>query len=111
MFESIAWAMGAPPGGAGHAGGMQDIISSFMPLIVIFAIFYFLLIKPQQKKAKEHKDMLAAIKKGDKVITNGGIYGLVEQVNDKSIVLKIAENVKVKFDRGYIAAIRSGDDE
>lgn len=55
--------------------------------------------------------MLAAIKKGDKVITNGGIYGLVEQVNDKSIVLKIAENVKVKFDRGYIAAIRSGDDE
>lgn len=52
MFESIAWAMGAPPGGAGHAGGMQDIISSFMPLIVIFAIFYFLLIKPQQKKSK-----------------------------------------------------------
>jgi preprotein translocase subunit YajC len=110
MFESIAWAMSMPSGG-GHAGGVQDIISSFMPLIVIFAIFYFLLIKPQQKKAKDHKDMLAAVKKGDKVVTNGGIYGLVEQVNDKTVVLKIAENVKVKFEKGYIAAIRASDDE
>ncbi|MBF0542362.1 MAG: preprotein translocase subunit YajC [Nitrospirae bacterium] len=100
MFESIAWAMGAPPG-VGHAGGIQDIASSFMPLLVIFAIFYFLLIKPQQKKAKELKEMISAIKKGDKVLTNSGIYGLVEQVNEKTVVLKIAENVKVKFDKGF----------
>jgi preprotein translocase subunit YajC len=109
MFESIAWAM-APPSGGGQAG-IQDMVSSFLPLIVIFAIFYFLLIRPQQKKAAEHKDMLGAIKKGDKVVTNGGIYGLVEKVGDKTITLKIAENVKVKFEKGYIASIRTTEED
>ncbi len=109
MFESIAWAMGPAQGGAG--GGTQSAIASFLPLIIIFAIFYFLLIRPQQKKAKQHREMLAALKKGDKVITTGGIYGVVEAVGDKTTTVKIAENVKVKLGKAYIAAVRSTSEE
>ncbi len=104
---SNAWAMGAP----GGEGGSPDVFASFLPLIIIFAIFYFLLIRPQQKKSKEHKEMLASIKKGDKVITNGGIYGLVEAVGEKTVTIKIAENIKVKFGKGYIATIRTSAEE
>jgi preprotein translocase subunit YajC len=109
LFVSEAWAMGAQPGGEGGAGG--PLASPFFMLIIIFAIFYFLLIRPQQKRMKEHKDMLAAIKKGDKVITQGGIYGLVEEVGEKTLTLKIGENTKVKFGKSYIAALRSTADE
>ncbi len=109
MFESIAWAMG--PAQQGGAGGGQSAIASFLPLIIIFAIFYFLLIRPQQKKAKQHREMLTALKKGDKVITTGGIYGVVEAVGDKTVTVKIAENVKVKLGKAYIAAVRSTSEE
>ncbi len=110
MFESIAWAM-APAQQGGAEGGPQSAIAGFLPLIIIFAIFYFLLIRPQQKKAKQHREMLAALKKGDKVITTGGIYGVVEAVGDKTITVKIAENVKVKLGKAYIAAVRSTSEE
>ncbi len=110
MFESIAWAMGpAPEGGA--QGGPLALLQSFLPLIIIFAIFYFLLIRPQQKKAKQHKEMLASLKKGDKVITSGGIYGVVDSVGEKTLTLKIAENVKIKIGKGYIAALRATSEE
>ena len=71
-------------------------ISQFIPLILIFVIFYFFLIRPQQKKAKEHKAMVENLKRGDKVIASGGIIGTVEKVidNDK-VEIEIAENVKV----------------
>lgn len=109
MFESIAWAMGPTP--QGGAQGPQAIFTSLLPLIIIFAIFYFLLIRPQQKRAKQHKEMLSAIKKGDKVITSGGIYGLVEAVGDKTVTIKVAENVKIKLGKGYIAAVRASSEE
>ena len=102
MFESSAWAAPATP-----AGGGGSAIASFIPLILIFVIFYFLLIRPQQKRAKEHRQMLEAIKKGDKVITSGGIYGVVDQVEQNTVVIKVAENVKVKVGKAYIAQIRS----
>lgn len=107
LFVSEAWAMAPAPGGEG--GGSP--LTGFLPLILIFVIFYFLLIRPQQKRAKEHKEMLAAIKKGDKVVTSGGIYGLVEDVGDNTVTLKIAENVRVKFGKSYIASLRSTADE
>ena len=109
MFTDIAWAMG--PGGqdAGAQGGGG--LMSFLPLILIFVIFYFLLIRPQQKKAKEHRQMLENIKKGDKVITTGGIYAVVEAVGANTITLKIAENVRVKLGKGYIAAVRPASEE
>lgn len=108
LFSDIAWAMG--PGGQGGQGG-GSALTGLLPLVLIFVIFYFLLIRPQQKKAKEHRQMLEAVKKGDKVITSGGVYGLVEAVGANTVVLKIAENVKVKFGKAYIAAIRPPSEE
>jgi preprotein translocase subunit YajC len=109
MFESIAWAMAQPQGG--QPGGAQGLFMSFLPLIIIFAIFYFLLIRPQQKRAKEHRQMIESLKKGDKVITTGGIYGVVDSVGEKTVTLKIAENVKIKLGKAYIAALRSSAEE
>ncbi|MEW6117967.1 MAG: preprotein translocase subunit YajC [Nitrospirota bacterium] len=106
-----AYAMGPAPQGGGQSGGIQGMIGSLLPLILIFVVFYFLLIRPQQKKAKEHKQMLENIKKGDKIITAGGIYGVVDSVGANTVVVKIAENVKVKFGKGYIAAVRPASDE
>ncbi|KKL80825.1 hypothetical protein LCGC14_2000880 [marine sediment metagenome] len=114
MFEALqdflvspAWAIGAPTGEGGAGGG----IAAFAPLIIIFVIFYFLLIRPQQKRQKETEQMQKDIKKGDKVVTTGGIYGLVEHVGDKTVTLKIAENAKVKFGKTFITQIRSTADE
>jgi len=107
MFPDIAWAMAPSQGQQG--GG--SAFTSFLPLILIFVIFYFLLIRPQQKKAKAHRQMLEAVKKGDKVVTSGGIYGLVEAVGPSTVVLKIAENVKVKFGKAYIAEVRPPTEE
>ncbi|MDI6801057.1 MAG: preprotein translocase subunit YajC [Thermodesulfovibrionales bacterium] len=105
-----AYAMGPAPQG-GQPGGIQGIVGSLLPVILICVVFYFLLIRPQQKKAKEHRQMLGSIKKGDKVITAGGIYGVVDSVSNNTVVLKIAENVKVKFGKSYISAVRPATEE
>ena len=99
----LAFAMGTPPGGG--AGGMQSGITSLVPLIIMFAIFYFLLIRPQQKKAKEHKALLEALKKGDQVVTAGGMHGKVTAVEDTIVTLEVANGVNIKFNKGHIAAI------
>jgi preprotein translocase subunit YajC len=104
------YAMAGPPGGgAGEAQGPAAMFSSFLPLILIFVIFYFLLIRPQSKKAKEHKQMLENIKKGDKVMTNGGIYGLIEDIDGDAVTLKIGikDDVRIKINRNYVANLRS----
>lgn len=107
-----AYAMGpAQQQGAAQPGGVQGMLASMLPLVLIFVVFYFLLIRPQQKKAKEHKQMLDNIKRGDKVTTQGGIYGVVESVTDNTVTLKIAENVKVKFGKWAVSALRSSADE
>lgn len=93
--------IGAASGGSGAEG-----LVSFMPLIIIFAIFYFLLIRPQQKKQQHHRDMLGNLKRGDKVITTGGIYGTIDGITDTSIQLKIANQVKVKVSRSAIAGLQ-----
>jgi len=89
-----AAANGGPPTGA--FGGQLFIF------IAIFAIFYFLLIRPQQKKAKEHQKFLSELKKGDNVVTNGGIHGEITGLTDKVVTLEIAPNVKIKVSRQYI---------
>ena len=109
MFAGIVHAMAAPPaGGNGAPQGAASMIQSFLPLILIFVIFYFLLIRPQSKKAKEHKLMLDNLKKGDKVMTNGGIYGLIEDIDEKTATLKVGikDDVKIKISRAHIAGIR-----
>jgi preprotein translocase subunit YajC len=106
----LAYAMGtSPQGSAGQGPG--GMIGSLIPLVLIFVIFYFLLIRPQQKKAKEHKAMLESLKKGDKIVTSGGIYGVIEAVGTNTVTVKIGENVKVKFGKAYIAALRATSDE
>ena len=106
----MAHAMGTTPGGGGQ-GGAGGLLGSLLPLVLIFVIFYFLLIRPQQKKAKEHKNMLDNLKKGDKIITSGGIYGIIEAVGTNTITIKIGENVKVKLSKSYVAALRAASDE
>jgi preprotein translocase subunit YajC len=101
ITPSIAYAMGPPPEGAG-AG---NPIMSFLPLIVIFAIFYFLLIRPQQKKAKDHRSFLESLKRGDEVVTAGGLIGKVAGLTDKVVTLEIANNVKVKVTRTQIGGV------
>ena len=109
MFTGLAYAMAGAPAGGGQPQGPAAMISSFLPLILIFVIFYFLLIRPQSKKAKEHKQMLDDLKKGDKVMTNGGIYGLIEDIDESSITLKIGigSDVKVKVSRSHVAGLRT----
>ena len=77
-----------------------------IPLVFMFAIFYFLLIRPQQKKAKEHKALLDAMKKGDNVITAGGVHGKINSVDDEIVTLEIANNVNIKITKSYIAALK-----
>jgi preprotein translocase subunit YajC len=102
MFISPAYAQAA----AGAPDG-ADMLMQFAPLILIFIVFYFLLIRPQQKKAKEHKAMLSAVRRGDRVVTGGGIVGTVSKSTDDDLIVEIAENVRVKVLRGSITAVLS----
>lgn len=90
---------------AGAAAGQPDPIASFLPLIVIFVIFYFLLIRPQSKRAKEHKAMVAALTKGDEVVTNGGLLGRISAIDDSFITLEISDGVEVNIQRNAIGSI------
>lgn len=110
MFSDIAWAM-AGTGQGTEAQGSGALIQSLLPLVLIFVVFYFLLIRPQQKRAKEHKQMIENLKKGDKVITSGGLYGVIESVGTRTITLKIAENVKVKCGKEHVAVVRTDSEE
>lgn len=104
MFIATAYAMGASGGDpAAQQGGGG--LSSIIMMVAIFAIFYFIMIRPQQKKMKEHKKMLDAVKKGDEIVTAGGIYGTVEGVNADTLTVKIAEGVKVKITRGSVGDV------
>lgn len=77
-------------------------LMSILPLVVIFAVFYFLLIMPQQRKQKQHQKLLAALQRGDRVMTSSGIYGTIASVKENVITVVIADGVKVDFDKGHI---------
>jgi preprotein translocase subunit YajC len=96
--------MAAPQGGAG-GGGAGGMIQTFIPFILIIAIFYFLIIRPQNKKQKETQKMLSALKKGDKIITVGGVHGVISAVRDGSVVVKVDDNTKIEFSRSAIATV------
>ncbi len=98
MFISPAYAQAA----GGDGSGFQALL----PLVLIFVVFYFLLIRPQQKKMKQHKEMLGAVRRGDKVVTGGGIIGTVTRVvDDHELSVEIAKGVRVKVQRGTISGI------
>lgn len=87
-------------------GGQQgNPLVSLLPLILIFVVFYFLLILPQQRKQKQHRKLLEAIKKGDRVITSSGMYGTIAAVKERSFVVVIADGVKVEIEKGHISNV------
>lgn len=100
MFVSPAYAQAA---GAADAGfGLMQLL----PLVLIFVVFYFLLIRPQQKKMKQHKEMLGALRRGDRIVTTGGIIGTITKVaSDTELVVEIAEGVRVRLVRGMISEV------
>ena len=109
----LAYAMGT--GGSGSSGGEGAGFISFVPLLLMFAIFYFLLIRPQQKKAKEHQVYLSNLKKGDGVVTTGGLHGEITGLTDSVVTLEIADNIRVKVSRQHIlgskAAVNAGNEK
>ena len=97
LFINTAWAQDA--GAASGSAWMQ-----LLPLVLIFVVFYFLLIRPQSKRQKEHKKMLEALDKGDEVVTNGGLFGTISDLGDNFVQLDVADGVSVKIQRQAIAA-------
>lgn len=101
----MAYAM--PGAGGAPGGGDMNTLLSFAPMVLIFVVFYFLLIRPQQKKAKDHRVMLESLKKGDSVITQGGLYGKIASISDQVVTLEIADKVRVRVARSHVAGIAS----
>ena len=99
----LAYAMGG--GGTGAEGGQSAGFGAFVPLIIMFAIFYFLLIRPQQKKAKQHRELLGALKKGDRVVSSGGLHGTVTGLSEDVVTMEIAPKIRVKVSRGSISGV------
>jgi preprotein translocase subunit YajC len=96
--------LGAPQGGSGDT---KSTLLSFAPIVAIVAIFYFLIIRPQNKKQKETQRMLSDLKKGDRVVTIGGIHGVIQSVRESSVILKVDESTKVEFSRSAIASVEA----
>ncbi len=101
---NLAYAMGSQA-----ASGQSGQIMAFLPLILLFAVFYFLLIRPQQKRAKTHKQFIENLKKGDRVVTSGGMYGTITGVTDDSVTIEVAEKVRVRVLKSAIADYAKGD--
>jgi preprotein translocase subunit YajC len=112
FFSTIVWAQdtgGAPA--AAPSAGPGGMVVSFLPFVLIFVVFYFLLILPQQRKQKKHKALLEALKKGDRVLTTGGLLGTVAALNKDVVTIQVADNVRVKVRREYIAELQEGPEE
>lgn len=103
MFIAPAYAQAAGGAGAGSA------FTAFIPIILIFVVFYFLLIRPQQKRMKDHQAMLNAVRRGDKVVTNGGIIGTVTKVltEERELQVEIAENVRIRVKQDMLSSVIS----
>lgn len=101
--EGIGWAQQAA--GGAEASGQQVLFTTVIPLALLFAIFYFLLIRPQSKKASDHQKMLASLKRNDEVVTQGGLIGRIVELGDKVVTLEIAPSVRVRVERPQIGAL------
>ena len=108
VMQSVAWAQGI--GGASSGSGYSTFLS-LIPFALIFVIFYFLVIMPQQKRTKQQKALLEALKKGDKVVTASGIWGTVTNLGKETVTLQIADSAKIRIERDQIARLRGGGDE
>ena len=100
-MSNIMFAFSGPSG----TDGGPSLITSFIPILLIFVIFYFLLIRPQQKKQRHHQSMVSSLRKGDRIVTNGGVYGTVVDVKEHIIVLRISEDVKIELVKSAVATV------
>lgn len=98
FFISPAWAQAAP-------GGTASTLTTILPLVLIFVVFYFLLIRPQTKRAKEHREMVGKLAAGDEVVTNGGILGRITEVTDNFVTLEVAANVAIRVQKFQVAQL------
>jgi len=101
-------AFSPPPGSGGGAGG--GLVSTIIMFGAIFLIFYFMIIRPQQKRSKEKTKMLSNIQKGDKVVTSGGLHGMIAGLDEKTVLLNVGDNIKIKFERSAISSVLSSKD-
>jgi len=97
----LAYAASGPPG----AGGSSALLTQVVFFAAIFAIFYFLLIRPQQKQKRDREQMLSALKKGDRIVTTGGLHGTVTGLSDHTVTVRVADQVKLEFDRSAVGRI------
>ncbi|MCL2269788.1 MAG: preprotein translocase subunit YajC [Treponema sp.] len=97
--------MASPQSADGAPGGAAGGIMTFLPFVAIIGIFYFLIIRPQNKKQKETQKMIAALKKGDRVVTIGGIHGTIQTVREQSVIVKVDDSTKIEFNRSAISSI------
>jgi preprotein translocase subunit YajC len=100
MFSLL---LGAPAGGT--SGGSGNFITTLIPFALIIAIFYFLIIRPQNKKQKETQQMLENLKKGDRVVTIGGIHGVIQSVKESSVIVKVDDTTKIEFSRSAVSSV------
>ena len=101
----IAYAMGQAGGTAGSGGAGGLLATPLFPIILMLGVMWFFLIRPQQKKQKEHREMLSNLKKGDRIITSGGLYGRITGLTDATLTVEIADKVRVKVSRGHVAGL------
>ena len=113
FMQSVVMAQlfGGGTGAAGGSGSSASTLLSLIPFALIFVIFYFLVILPQQKRTKQQKALLEALKKGDKVVTASGIWGAITNLGKETVTLQISDNTKIRIQRDQIARLRGGDDE
>lgn len=109
LLINNAYAMAGQGGGAAGAGqgGTGGLMGMFLPMIIVFGIFYLLMIRPQQKQAKKIRAMLEAVKKGDQIVTRSGIHATVYGIADNIVTLEIAENVKIKMNKDQIGVVKT----
>jgi preprotein translocase subunit YajC len=106
LFPDLAYAAASPPG-----GGAQSMLPTIIMIASMLAIFYFLLLRPQQKQKQDRERMLASIKRGDRVVTTSGLHGTVTNLTEHTVTLRVADQVKLEFDRGAIGRVTVGQGE
>lgn len=103
MFFDLVYAMGQAPPAEGAAGAPNPLFQ-LIPFVAIFFIFYFLLIRPQQKKAQEHKKFLDSLQKGQEIMTAGGVYGKITGITEQIVTIEIADNTRIRVNRQFVSA-------